>query len=138
MMHSINRSIIIIITLLFSMLAINSSPIDAHAWHYTSTPKVLRGTWYRHGHRLKVTKYQFGTLSGKKQFVGPQGNHLNGSQLYVSKHRRHGYWLIGKSFTDDASYFKRGRRHGRAVLIQKIANLGNASHPYLYYYYYKR
>ncbi|GEO69501.1 hypothetical protein [Levilactobacillus acidifarinae] len=116
---------------------ISFNTTTAYAWHYTTTPKSLRGTWHRNGHQLKVTKYRFGQFSGKKQFVGPEGDYLNGSQLYVSKHKYHGYWTIGENFTDNTGLFKRTKRHGRTVMLQKISNLGNYAHPYSYHYYYK-
>ncbi|WP_283678433.1 hypothetical protein [Lentilactobacillus sp. Marseille-Q4993] len=117
-------------------VSLMSTPVTAQA-KYVKTPVSLRGKWRsKLQGTIKITRYTFATyraghyqrLSGVKNW----GGNLPGKQLIVSK-RAHGYYLLGRRYTDDYTLLKRVRRNGRLALKNYVGGLGGPSHVYYYY-----
>lgn len=127
----------------------------ASASHYTTIPRVLRGTWIkqlkRHEKQLiKMTKYTFygaNYKNGKKESNSSKlsvKKFISGTrdyQLVVSKHaNKYGYWSIGLNDSDGVWTLKPIIHNGKRALKSLVPNIG---HPigqpdYLIGYYYRK
>lgn len=92
-------------------------------------------------HKITATKYTWAwdnqKLSGKKFTPGEIG-----SQLWVSKKNKHGYYFIGLNGTDGGAYFKRTTKkiHGRKYAAIKELSYAGSGPFYLaseYFTHYK-
>lgn len=127
----------------------------ASASHYTTIPRVLRGTWItplkKHEEQLiEMTKYTFYVadykdgkkgsgswkVSGKKFMPGTHDR-----QLAASKHaNKYGYWSVGGNDSEAVWILKPTIHNGKRALKSLEPNIG---HPigqpdYLIGYYYRK
>ncbi len=153
-MKRIVTSIIVSITVILGFSYFGSNQ-EASASHYTTIPRVLRGTWItslkKHEEQLiKMTKYTFyvanyknskkesnsSKVSGKKFIPGTHDR-----QLAASKHaNKYGYWLVGFNDSDGVWTLKPIIHNGTRALKSLVPNIG---HPigqpdYLIDYYYRK
>lgn len=147
-------NIIISITIILGFSYFSSNQ-EASASHYTTIPRVLRGTWItplkKHEEQLiKMTKYTFYVadykdgkkgsgswkVSGKKFIPGTHDR-----QLAASKHaNKYGYWSVGGNDSDGVWTLKPIIHNGKRALESPTPNIG---HPigqpdYLIGYYYRK